>query len=481
MKRTVLILTLLVLVPLSAGAAEEDEEFDLLKDRTRKAIATLNSELEELALWADKNKLFAARDEAYELLIVYATEHRAARQCLRYHRNREGVWQRRTYKRPRNHERELVPEFERRMKEIRTKFIASMHVVLDACTQRPIRQQIELADIMLRFDPDDAKSRRIRKETKLDGKWVLDETARAKLRRVDFAKTVTEITDGMKKPKKVPATEDERKLGVDWVGFWQGVWWRASGTTDSDEVLHALKMLDASHPFFDHAFGTKTTVPPRCGFYLLSGKEEAGTVLQNHALISDAKREYFLRLRAAWVPHHPIFFHWSDSPVVRLDGSVRMALGLLILRNFKINTTRGWVWEGLGLYLDYCLTGSHRTVFVTPEMKTRATRRTPFDIETRMKKPGADWIQLAFDLVTGDAAPPIELMTKKKVNKMDPEDLVYAYALVAYIVEGHEDRAAAFFSYHGNQRKFVETVEKVFEIPFDYFMERYHRWLHEIT
>ena len=34
---------------------------------------------------------------------------------------------------------------------------------------------------------------------------------------------------------------------------------------------------------------------------------------------------------------------------------------LLILRNFKINTTRGWVWEGLGLYLDYCLTGSHRT------------------------------------------------------------------------------------------------------------------------
>jgi len=109
-------------------------------------------------------------------------------------------------------------------------------------------------------------------------------------------------------------------------------------------------------------------------------------VLTNHPEFPDSKRDYYLTLRAAWVPGRQVFFQWSDSAALRLDGSARMAIGILILRYFQINTERGWVWEGLGLYLDYLLTGSHRTVFVTRDVETTTKRKPKFDIERRMKE-----------------------------------------------------------------------------------------------
>jgi hypothetical protein len=34
---------------------------------------------------------------------------------------------------------------------------------------------------------------------------------------------------------------------------------------------------------------------------------------------------------------------------------------------------------------------------------------------------------------------------------------------------------------HGTYQPIEETIEKVLDWPLDYFIKRYHRWLHEIN
>ncbi|MEN8149436.1 MAG: hypothetical protein ABFS86_06410 [Planctomycetota bacterium] len=484
---TALLLLLSLVSPLAAQeppkAEDEEPKIDIeaLLAQQHKAIEEYVAAMEELAAWADKNDIFACRNRVYEDLILYRPEHRVARQTLRFHKKRDGTWERRGGRPPRDHEEDLIPEFEARFSPLGEKLHAALIAALKASEGAGVKERETLTVEILKGFPDDATARDVRGEAKRDGKWLLKETVAAIARRDELATAAQEAIEAVAEPKPVDLDDIEKNLGVDMVGAWKGVWWRASGSTDEDEVLGTLTVMDASHPFFDYTFGLKTAAPHGCGFYLLSGKDEAKTVLTNHPLIPESKRNFYLGLRAGWIPGKRVFFHWSDSATVRLDGSVRMALGIMILRNFSVNTNRGWVWEGLGLYMDYHLTGGHRTIFVTPEMKTTTKRRTPFDIETRMKKPGADWVQLAFDLVEANAEPEIQPMTKRKVNELDPEDLVYGYALVAYLVEGHPTRATEFFSKHGVDQPIEETIESVFDWPLDYFIERYHRWLHEIN
>jgi len=474
----------LLAAPLLADeSAEEVEEVDIeaLLARQIEALNTYVTGMEELAAWADKNDIFACRNLVYEDLILVRPEHKIARRTLRFVKNGDGAWERRGGRPPRDHEKELIPEFNQRFKALRDALLATLHETMDASEGAGVRERISLTVEVLKGFPNDARAREIRGESKKGGKWLLKETVTAERRRDELAESATKAIDDVAEPKTIQPNDLERKLGVQWQGGFQGTWWRALGTVDIDEVKNAVNVLDASHPFFDWTFGIKTSVPRNCGFYLLTGKDEAAKVLGSHPDISARKRDFYLGLRAGWVPGKNVFFHWSDSATVRLDGSTRMALGILILRNFHINTDRGWVWEGLGLYLDYHLTGGHRTIFVTPEMKTTTKRRTPFDIETRMKKPGVDWVQLALDLVDAKSEPEVRSMARRKVNDMSPEDLVYGYALVAYLVEGHPDKVTRFFSMHGTYQPIADTVKQVFDWPLDYFMERYHRWLNEIN
>ena len=482
-----LVLFLSLLTPTASALAQEAEEeaekidVEALLQRQIEAVNAYVAGMEELAAWADKNDLFASRNRVYEDLILYRPEHQVARRTLRFVKRSDGTWERRGGRPPRDHEEEFIPEFNQRFKALRDKLEAELHATMDESEGAGVRERISLTVEVLKGFPSDARARRIRGESKQGGKWLLTETVRAEKRRDELSQAATEAIEAVAEPKSIQPDDLEKKLGVQWQGGFHGTWWRALGTVDIEETKYALNVLDASHPFFDTTFGLKTYVPRNCGFYLLTGKAEAAKVLASHPQIPPSKRDFYLGLRAAWVPGKYVFFHWSDSPAVRLDGSTRMALGILIMRNFNVNTNRGWVWEGLGLYLDYHLTGGHKTIFVTPHMKTTTKRRTPFDIETRMKKPGADWVQLALDLVEANSEPEIQPMTARKVNGMTPEDLVYSYALVAYLVEGHPDKATHFFSVHGTSQPIADTVKQVFDWPLDYFMERYHRWLNEIN
>ena len=71
--------------------------------------------------------------------------------------------------------------------------------------------------------------------------------------------------------------------------------------------------------------------------------------------------------------------------------------------------------------------------------------------------------------------------TAKPVERMDPEDLIYGHALAAYLIEGFPDKAGGFLRVHGVSQPFRDTIDTVFGLTVPKFVERFHRWLREVT
>lgn len=435
--------------------------------------------LDELAFFCQENKLFLGRDTCYQLLLRFEPDHREARQRLKFRRN-GADWEQGKYSPPQNRNDEMEPIYQEQIRKLVREYIDTMIAALertDTGWETPERN-LALADV-IHVEPDNAKARDMMGEAQSHGRWVLKETANAERRHEELKAEAKKLLSEVKPPVRIQPTDEERKLGVNWNAGWQGEWWRGLGTVGDSEVKNTLKYMDASDKIFNAIFGIDFIRPKGCGFYLLADRRQAKTVLTNHDAFGEAQTKYLLGLTAGWIPGQRVFFKWSDSDQMRLDGSVRNAVGILMLANLDISTKRGWVWEGLGLYIDEIITGAKRTVFVTQKIHTTTKREAEFDIERRMKAPGANWLLIAKELYDANLAPNLQAVGRKETNDLVAEELVIGYALARYITEGHPDLATKFFIFHGERQPIYETIETVFKRKPPSFEARFRRWLKE--
>ncbi len=480
MKRIFLALILLVLPLLGSArvAAEEGEDIESVRVATGQKLATA---LDDLASFCQENKLFLGRDTCYQILLRFQPNHREARKRLKYRRN-GADWVQGRYSPPQNRNDEMEPIYQEQVRKLIREYIDTMIAALertDTGRETPERN-LALADV-IHVEPDNAKARDMMGEAQLRGRWVLKETANAERRHEELKAAAKDLLAAVKPPTRIQVTEAERKLGVKWNASWQGEWWRGVGTVGDSEIKNTLRYMDASDRIFFAIFGLDFIRPKNCGLYLLTGKRQAKTVLTNHPEFSESQTRYLLGLTAGWIPGKRIFFKWSDSEQMRLDGSVRNAVGILMLGTFDISTKRGWVWEGLGLYIDEIITGAKRTVFVTRKIHTTTKRAAEFDIERRMKAPGANWLLIARDLYDANLAPDLQAVARKETNDLVAEELVIGYALARYITEGHPDLATKFFIFHGESQPIYDTIDLIFKRPPPSFLARFRRWLAEYS
>jgi hypothetical protein len=477
MKKSLLLLLLCLPILPARPAVAEDDLVGLAAVQSEK----IARDLDELAAWCQENKLYLGRDNCYQLLIRFTPDHKDARKRLKYTR-KDGEWVRGNYSPPENRNEEMEPIYLERIQKIVSTYVSNMLGILERTyTGRETPERMAALADLVHVDPSNAEIRDLMGEANRRGKWVLKETVSAEKRHADLLDTAKEAIAAVKSPKMIAPTDEEKDLGVRWISAFQGEWWRALGTVPAKEVDRCLRHMEASDDIFNAAFGLEFHCPAGCGFYLLNGKKQAGTVLEKHPAFGDAQRKYLLGLTAAWIPGKRIFFKWSDSEDMRLDGSVRNAVGIMMLMSFGISTKRGWVWEGLGLYLDEIITGSRRTVFVTRKIHTTTEKEAKFDIERRMKAPGANWLLIARDLYDAGAAPDLNVMSRKEVNDLTNEDLIVGYALSRYIVEGNPELATKFFLFHGETQGIYDTIDQVFKRPVGSFLERFRRWLQEYS
>ncbi len=483
MRPPTLVLVLLLAAAAPAPAAEEKKP-DLETPR-KAAVAKLVRELHALALWCQEQNLLLFRDRCAEVIVRFDEEDVKAHRWLKFHRTRDGKWVRRlAYKPPANkpEDEAVEAEFEPRFRAILDEFVTTLVGIVEPLHEvepSPGARRV-LADVF-KVDPDHEKARSLNGEARHGGKWVLKESARALGRRKELRDAADRILAAIPEPKEVPPTPFEAKLGVTWRSHYRGVWWRALGTVEKDELRLILRSADAARPFLSEALKIDFRTPKDCAFYLLTGPAEAAVALKADPRFTEAQRARFLKLAAAWVPRTRSFYQYSDSPEVRHDGVTRMSIGLLLLDKFGITTEKGWAWEGFGLLLDYLLTGTRKTFYVMPGPYT-TTKRPPHlaDLKKRMKQGGSNWLSLAGDLVEAKLAPELRPLSRRTVNELSAPELLYSYALASYILEGRPDQAAPFLVVYGSGARFEDAVERVFHISVDELQNRLARYLREV-
>lgn len=479
MKRSIptLLLTLAILAGLAASASAQE----LIATRDA-AVKQLVTDLESLADWCHESKLFKSRDLCYETVLEVAPNDETARARLGYTR-RGDDWQRGRYHEPGNYDEELEAQFTPKFRELLDRFTSTLLDALEAADPKkePQARHRCIAEVIA-VDPDNLRARRLGGEDRLNGRWVLLETARALKRRDELRDLAKETLDSIPDPKPDTPTGDEQNLGIPFKATLVGQRWRGLATTSESELRRAVRTLDAVAPFWGAVFHTGTATGSRGKtFYLLSNQQQAETALKKHPAYDDARRKRDLALKASWVPGQHVFFQWNDSPQLRLDGATRNAIGIHVMKSFGMTTQQGWAWEGVGLYLDYLLTGSRRTIFVSSGVYTTTENAKKLDIERRMKSPGADWMALAREMLDAGVEPDLRTMMLRDVNEMNAEDLIYSHAFVSYLIEGCPDKATHFFVMQGSDRSVADTVRIVFDLAYPDFEKRFERWLREVT
>ena len=150
---------------------------------------------------------------------------------------------------------------------------------------------------------------------------------------------------------------------------------------------------------------------------------------------------------------------------------------------FDIRGKEGWVSEGLDHYLVHLITGT-RILSPVTDAKTRYGQPQPGlpDVKPRAIDQD-DWLLRGHDLVRSDEKPEFFLMAGKNVNDLTVQDVLYAYCIVAYLIEGRPKACAPFLDAVGKAENvdMEPLVQKHLGFDVATLEWRVRRWLDETT
>jgi hypothetical protein len=164
----------------------------------------------------------------------------------------------------------------------------------------------------------------------------------------------------------------------------------------------------------------------------------------------------------------------DSDPAKRLDGAVRHTLIHLLRNAYGIDDRQGWVWEGLGLYLTRELVGTRYTWFVSvlPDPAQDARR-------VGLLMPASNWMNEALKLFEGSNPPSLAFTGGRELSQMHVEDMLCAYALAAYFIEGRPQETPDLLRRIGSGDTTAAAVQALFKSSMEDLQERVTRWLKE--
>jgi hypothetical protein len=196
------------------------------------------------------------------------------------------------------------------------------------------------------------------------------------------------------------------------------------------EVETTARACEAAGDVVRWAFAVDTQHQPGFTIFLLGNAAESDLVLDKLPGIEPGYRQFLKNVVGAKIPAQPYIVYWDKDVKKRIDGSVRQMIGDFLGRGFGIGFDAGWAWEGFGLYLTRELVGTRLTWFIQPDSGTK-----PDLLKARLLKPDANWINEAWELLKTPERPPFAAALDRELNAMKVPDVLYAYALAAYLIE----------------------------------------------
>jgi hypothetical protein len=476
------VLTLVLALP--ASSAAQDLERDILRARKHFASlvvreeAALVPQLWELARWARARKLYLEVDRIARAVIAIDPDHSPARKALKYLKRTDGWVLSRAYRTPRNFgDGEQLELYAQALVEVTDPFQAKLFRRLERDSRKlaPGTRDAVLRRLLV-LDPDDEALRAVLGERKLDGRWVLEETARAAEVSGRIATRAEQALERVRRPGIDAPTKPERGLKLAWktVRITRGV--RVLGTTQRAEVDETARVTQAVAHFFHTVFGHGQSHRRGYTIFLLKDPGQRDILLETMEGIDDPTKDQLRRAAGGWLGKPNRLGEWDPSPARRLDGAARQTLGTLLMDAYGIDGRHGWAWEGLGLYMVYRMVGTRLTYFID---RTGYTANRKTTLWPRLQAPGARWLVEARVLLASERAPGLEFLLGRSVDTMRDEDLLYAYALAAYLLEGRPDDVPRILKRIGAGEHPVRVFEAVTGLSLEDLELRIRRWLDE--
>ena len=443
-------------------------------------IAQAVGDLEALAAWCHKRKLFRERNATYEALLAFRPDHKDARKWLKYKQAKDGTWERRgRYKPPRNL-KTPGPALTEKRQEIGARYAEAALAWLEAPKRGrspAVRRQVMESIVLV--DPNHARARRELGEVQTaEGAWLLKESLETPKRRAQLEAAARDAIAGVAKPRQARPSEAENAVGIGWKGIVAGSRARVASSADAAEATRAHALTEAAFVMFPSIYGAEPPHLPGLSLLIITSDAERTQLLAKHPSSTKAFQEFGATLSSGWFPQTNIVFARSAWPARRLEWATRQPLAALLRRAYKVRTKHGWAFEGFGLYASYLLCGRRQTFYV---------RRTKYgdktdpkdDLWNRLTADGADWRKEARTLLASDRAPNLRLLLGKEVNTMNTEDMLLAYVFAAWLIEARPERVPGVLRAVARGRRADDLVEGQLRMDVDGLMKRLRRWLDE--
>jgi hypothetical protein len=471
--RVVLVLVLVLSTLVGSASAQEGETG--FPAAHREAQADLIAGMLKLASWSENKELFLERDRLYKAILSIDPDNADARKGLRYSRKSDGSWVEPAPREAKNRNAKALEELPVKRAAVATPYRTKMIAVLDeqkadAATRRAVFREILLAD------PDDAFVRADLGEARVGDAWVLQETATAKARRAEIKSLVQGALDGVGELHPAPLTDLEKGMGLKFTQAISTRHVRVLGTGLAPECEQTARNCEAVGYFLRGLLGVDTQHQENFTVYLMASPKEGPVFVDALPDLDPEFKKFLHGCVGTLIPGKPVVAYWDKDLARRVDGASRQTIGDFLGRAYGLTLHEGWAWEGLGLYLNRELVGTRLTWFIEMTDTTAAKKQ----LHKKLENPETNWMNEALLLLDQADHPSFEKALAKPVNAMGLEDMLYAYAFSAYLLEGRPKDLPLILGRIANGKvSTASALADILKLDGAAVEERLHRWLTE--
>lgn len=413
-------------LPASRSAAD-----GTLDGRLAEARDAYVKSLEKVASWAAESQVFLERDETFALILRLAPDHARARAALKYVRApKEGGWVQKDYVAPKNWNKGLVATAQKKRAEAFAPYRDAVLAALEGATGLKPAKKDEVLEGLIDFSPDDRALREPRGDVEKDGHWYLPETIDGIKKREAFRQLRKSVR------AELPPAEEEPG-GKSWpCALTTGPF--TAWSTEAGECRPLVLLMETADRFLKAALKDEVRAKTTMRILLVQDRDTARKWLAEQGPeFADALRDVD-HYGSIQLPTGSVFCYLKQ-PAQRRMMALRQVVSRIVNHWSRGDRDRGWILEGLEQRLCWHIDATQGQPFGS-HGHSEAPRD---DRGADLPENDEDWIAHAARALTVDAVPRIRMLLTRRLNAMEVDDTLAAYALGAFLLEGRPESLGA--------------------------------------
>ncbi len=470
---------------LTAAADDPSKEAVTAYESARDAALGVRLEaLKELADWCQNRKALRIRNELYRQILEAEPDNSMARKVLRYRRDRDtGAWTRKAPPRePKAGKPEVVKEGNEKLAAINDAYITAAMDTLESGRSDlgPMFVHEAIVELSKAAPGHPKVTAALRLVAGPDGTWVQAETEAARERRKRLEKELKAYAKDTPPVQKGSVQSAEGQWGVAWTDPVEAGFVRVLAPSDLPEREKVAKELYRLWRLLPSLTGKEVEPPESQSIYLLESNGQVPTLVEKCPSIPSDTRTMYKKMYKyldGIIPAPAAYVCYGEKPAHRLETAICSAVELFLLKDYGITYQRGWVTSGLRHYISELTVGT-RTTFqggLLPTVKMKASVN---------KGKLVPWRSAAAKAIREAPGGSLELTMDMSLTSMRDTEILIAYALVSYLIEGHEPALFGSVLEAMPDSSTVapsKSLAKIMDMPMAIFEQRLLRWLDETS